>query len=116
MFDKLRKLWAATQQAGQHADAWHHAQIAYARGATLPGILRVYAGVTPDKADDAADDAAQAILGEFKQSVYNASELLKGNIALAQGFAGQLDGLYGFLDRAEKAPLRELLEKTDADR
>lgn len=111
MLDLIQKLVTLKKQAEQNVNAWEHAQIAYDRGASLPGLLRVYTGITDAPADDRADDAVLAVLGELKQTVYNASEVLKGAVAIAQGTVTQLDSLFEFLAAAESKPLKNLLEK-----
>lgn len=99
----------------ENFSAWDHAVIAYNRGATLPGCLRIFAGITEAKSDDKLDDAVLVLLGEAKQSVYNASELMRANAGLINGFADQLDSLFEALDRAEREPLKQVLEGGDED-
>lgn len=117
LVQSLRTLWALKQQAdakvalvGENLSAWDHAVAAYERGASLPGIVRVYGGVTESAVDDHAARAVEDVLGELKQAAFNGAELMRGNAAMLIGLAAQLDGLYAFLDVAEQGSLKKLLE------
>lgn len=120
MLEYIRRILALKKKADsklatveQGIGAYDHAVIAYERGASLPGILRVFAGVTESKADDKADDAVLALLGELKQTIFNASEILKANAAMLNGVASQLDGLRDVFQEAEKSSLKKVLEGDD---
>ena len=106
----VRKVMALKKQADQNLTSWEHVKKAYFRDATLPGLFRIFAFGTETKIDDKLDDAALAALGELKQTIFNASQVLRGAVAIAEGTASQLDGLFEFLDKAEKGSLRALLE------
>lgn len=123
MIDYVRKILAIKKKIDQKVvvvdqtlSAWDHAVSAYHRKASLPGIIRVATGITESEADDQIDDAVLGMLGEFKQSVYNGSEIMKANAAMLNGLAAQMDSLFDLLDRAEKGSLKEVLEGTDGDR
>lgn len=105
-----RKVDAKMPVVDEGLSAWDHAVQAYERGASLPGILRVATGTTSSTSDDKLDDAALALLGEAKQALFNGAQVLRANAALFNGLADQMDGVYDALQRAESAPLKEVLE------
>lgn len=121
MIEFVRKVFALKRKVEDKAavveqgvSAWDHALIAYHRGASLPGILRIASGITDTKSDDALDDAVVALLGEVKQTVYNGSEIMRTNAVLLTSIATQLDEIHSLLEQAENDPLKNVLEDYDA--
>jgi len=115
-----KRLWSLKGDAETGLSVRDHALTAYERGASLPGILRIAGGITQTGADDRADDAVLAALGEAKQALFNAEQGLRAAIGGTQallvnatGLADQLRGLFDFLDAAEKGPLKDILEGSD---
>lgn len=110
MIDFLRKAFRLGRQATQNVEAASAMEAAYAHYKPLPAVLRAFSGATEAKADDSADEAVLAALGQLKQTAYNGAQILRGLIPLIEGIAAQCDEVYEFLDKAEREPLKELLE------
>lgn len=110
----VRNIWTLKGQAEQHADANIQAQAAYTAGASLPEIIDAYTGRTSAAADDGAALALLMALGEMRNTAYNAAEILRGSIAIAEATARQLDGVVEALDHLVYRPLRDVLETPDA--
>lgn len=110
MIEFLKQAWKLSRQAKENVDGAGAAEAAYEARRTLPDVLRAYSGQTKAKADDRADEAVLAAIGQAKQSAYNAAQILRGLAPLVEGLAAQADEVYAFLERAEKEPLKDLLE------
>jgi hypothetical protein len=106
----LKDLFRLSRKAKENVKAASTAEAAYDRSQTLPDVLRAFAGQTTTKGDDQIDEAVLAALGQIKQSAYNGSQILRGLIPLLEGLAVQCDEVYEFLDRAEREPLKDILE------
>lgn len=111
MIEFVRQVVALQKQASANLDAWDQAQASYAAGGTLPEVILAYTGTTEAKVDDGATAAVLGALGELRQTAYNAAQILRGTVAIAEGVARQLDGLVETLDAAVVSPLRDVLEE-----
>lgn len=110
MIDLIRKVVALKRLADEHGASWEHVQRAYDRGASLPGLIRVYTFGTQTKLDDKIDDAIEALLGELHQTAYNVEEQLRGAVVSLDALAGFVGELRAFLEHAQSGSLRDLLE------
>lgn len=110
MIEFLKQAWKLSRQAKENVDGAGAAEAAYEARRALPDVLRAYSGQTKATADDGADEAVLAAIGQAKQSAYNAAQILRGLAPLVEGLAAQADEVYAFLERAEKEPLKDLLE------
>lgn len=106
----IQQAWRLSRKAKENVEAVSLAEAAYDARRALPDVLRAYSGQTRSKVDDGADKAVLAAIGQAKQSAYNAAQILRGLAPLIEGLAAQADEVYAFLERAEKEPLKDLLE------
>lgn len=117
MIGWLQKAWRVGRQARENVDAVSLAEAAYDRGATAAEVLSAYGAVTAAAGDDRLDDGLLAGIGEARQAVYNAAEVLRGAAAaardladLADALAAQADEAWDVLRRLEREPLKAVLE------